>query len=143
VTYCDSSFLVSLFTETESFSSSARELSSSFEGGIALPWLVELEVLTSLRRILQARELRQALHSFTRAQSQGILIKSEPQRPHYWSLAMDLSKRYAAKLKCRTLDLLHVALALELKLQTFASFDKRQRQLAHAVRLKILPQHLR
>jgi hypothetical protein len=39
-------------------------------------------------------------------------------------------------------DILHVALALEIKTPYFVSFDRRQRQLAEAVRLNVLPKDL-
>jgi predicted nucleic acid-binding protein len=38
----------------------------------------------------------------------------------------------------RTLDVLHVACALELKLRRFLSFDERQQQLAAAVGLRLV-----
>jgi hypothetical protein len=56
--------------------------------------------------------------------------------------AMDLSKRFTAIHQCRTLDILHVAAALEFKANTLASFDSRQRQLAASVGLDLLPESI-
>ena len=56
--------------------------------------------------------------------------------------AQQLSKQHAARIGCRTLDILHVAFALEIASAFFVSFDRRQRQLAKAVGLKVLPQRL-
>ena len=39
----------------------------------------------------------------------------------------------------RTIDLLHVAIALEAKATTFLSFDNRQRKLAKAAGLEVKP----
>jgi len=50
--------------------------------------------------------------------------------------AAELSHRYTPKLGTRSLDVLHVACALELKLKHFLTFDSRQQQLATTVGLK-------
>jgi predicted nucleic acid-binding protein len=52
--------------------------------------------------------------------------------------AWDLSRQYTRKLGCRSLDVLHVASALELKCRSFLTFDMRQQQLARGVRLKLI-----
>jgi predicted nucleic acid-binding protein len=52
--------------------------------------------------------------------------------------AMEISRNFTRVLGCRSLDVLHVASALELGLQIFVTFDLRQKQLARAVKLKVL-----
>jgi predicted nucleic acid-binding protein len=52
--------------------------------------------------------------------------------------ASELSRQFTGFLGCRSLDVLHVASALELGLECFFTFDARQRQLALAVKLKTL-----
>ena len=52
--------------------------------------------------------------------------------------AGDLSRAHSPGLGCRSLDVLHVACALELKLRNLLTFDDRQRKLASAVGLKTL-----
>lgn len=52
--------------------------------------------------------------------------------------AGDLSREHTPKLGTRTLDVLHVACALELKLRYFLSFDERQRKLAAECKLKLV-----
>ncbi len=49
-----------------------------------------------------------------------------------------LSRRHTPKLGTRSLDVLHVACALELKLSHFLTFDDRQSKLAKAVGLKLV-----
>lgn len=52
--------------------------------------------------------------------------------------AGELSRRYTPVFGTRSLDVLHVASALELGLRRFVSFDERQQQLARAVGLKVV-----
>lgn len=52
--------------------------------------------------------------------------------------AADLSREFTPKLGTRSLDVLHVASALELGLKRFVTFDTRQRQLALAAGLKVV-----
>jgi predicted nucleic acid-binding protein len=50
----------------------------------------------------------------------------------------ELSRKHTPKLGCRSLDVLHVASAIELNLRYFVTFDLRQQQLAKAVGLKLI-----
>jgi predicted nucleic acid-binding protein len=52
--------------------------------------------------------------------------------------AADLSRSFSPKLGTRSLDVLHVASALELGLKRFVTFDDRQQRLARAVGLKVV-----
>ena len=52
--------------------------------------------------------------------------------------AADLSRAHTPSLGTRSLDVLHVASALELGLKRFVTFDTRQRQLAVAAGLKVV-----
>jgi len=52
--------------------------------------------------------------------------------------AGDLSRKHTRSIGCRSLDILHVASALELDFKYFATFDVRQRQLARAAGLKVV-----
>ena len=53
--------------------------------------------------------------------------------------ADELSETHAIREGQRTIDLLHVAIALEVKARTFLSFDNRQRKLAKAAGLEVKP----
>ncbi len=59
-----------------------------------------------------------------------------------WRAALNraaaLSQQYTPKLGTRSLDVLHVACALELKLKHFLTFDFRQQRLAAAAALKLV-----
>jgi predicted nucleic acid-binding protein len=52
--------------------------------------------------------------------------------------AGDLSREHTPSIGCRSLDVLHVASAIELELKHFATFDVRQQQLARAAGLKLI-----
>ncbi len=69
--------------------------------------------------------------------SDGLRLVDPP-----WRAALDrtseLSRLHTAKLGTRTLDVLHVASALELGARTFLTYDARQAALAKAVGLKTL-----
>jgi len=47
--------------------------------------------------------------------------------------------RSTLRLGCRTLDILHVACAIQLKVVSFVSYDERQRSLADEEGLRVLP----
>jgi predicted nucleic acid-binding protein len=52
--------------------------------------------------------------------------------------AGELCRHHTRTLGTRSLDVLHVASALELGLQRFVTFDERQQKLAHAAGLKVV-----
>ena len=60
-------------------------------------------------------------------------------RKHVWRFARDLSDRHAETIGCRTLDLVHVAVALSLGVKTFLTFDERQRAVAKLEGLTVKP----
>lgn len=69
----------------------------------------------------------------------GILIHTVAEWTNVFRRADDLSERHAAREGQRTIDLLHVAIALECDAKTFLSFDRRQRKLAEAAGLRVKP----
>ncbi len=52
---------------------------------------------------------------------------------------LSLSETHTATLGTRTLDLIHIATALEIQATDFLSFDQRQRQAASAEGLNVMP----
>jgi len=48
----------------------------------------------------------------------------------------ELSRKHTASIGCRSLDVLHVASALELELKNFLTFDRRQQKLAAAAGIR-------
>ena len=142
--FCDSSFLVALYLGTQSHSKTAREIAVTFASGIPYPWLIELELCTALRRILADKRdlLSKTLRNIKAAQKEGLLVECEPDFKRVAVYALELSERYTTTLGLRTLDIIHVATALELRADTLASFDTRQKKLAASVGLKLLPEQV-
>jgi predicted nucleic acid-binding protein len=71
----------------------------------------------------------------------GVLTTCEYDLREVFLLAERLSAKHSANLGSRSLDLLHVAAALESGATHFASLDTRQRKVASSSGLKLLPAH--
>jgi predicted nucleic acid-binding protein len=69
----------------------------------------------------------------------GMLIHTPMEWTNVLRRADELSEEHASHNGQRTIDLLHVAAALECSAKTFLSFDQRQRKLAQAAGLKMRP----
>lgn len=52
--------------------------------------------------------------------------------------AVQISREHTPTVGCRTLDILHIASAIELEFKSFLTFDLRQQRLAKAVGLKLI-----
>lgn len=69
----------------------------------------------------------------------GLLTHLPVEWTNVFRRADELSEKHAGRGGQRTIDLLHVAIALECVARTFLSFDNRQRKLARAAGLKVKP----
>ena len=141
IAYADTGFLVSLYGQ-DNHSATASALIKSKPVFLLTP-LGELEFANALqlqvfRRQWTRRQARLVQEQFAQHQALGV-FRAEPLGPEIWAKALTLSRRLSAKLGTRTLDVLHVAAALLLKPDVFYSFDERQRKLARAERLRVLP----
>jgi predicted nucleic acid-binding protein len=101
------------------------------------------EVINAICRVAFLGHLDQdgtaeALSDFAGDFASGRLVQADI----LWRVALNqaakLSQKHTPKLGTRSLDVLHVACALELKLPHFLTFDERQQQLAAAVGLKLV-----
>jgi predicted nucleic acid-binding protein len=70
--------------------------------------------------------------------SQGRYIQADLLWRAALKRAGELSRKHTPTLGCRSLDVLHVASAVELNLKYFVTFDLRQQRLARAVGLKLI-----
>jgi len=70
--------------------------------------------------------------------SQGRYIQADLLWRAALKRAGELSRKHTPTLGCRSLDVLHVASAVELNLRYFLTFDLRQQKLAKLVGLKLL-----
>lgn len=99
------------------------------------------EVINALCRAaflggLDGKGLREALGNFDADFGAGHLRQADILWRAALNKAAELSRKHTPKLGTRSLDVLHVACALELKARYFLTFDARQQQLAGAAGLK-------
>lgn len=141
IAYADTGFLVSLYGQDDH---------SAAATGLVKPKPVFLLTPLGEAEFANAIELQVFRRQWTRHEAQSVraefgqhqavgVFRIEPLQSEVWEKALALSRRYSAKLGTRTLDIIHVAAALALHPDVFFSFDERQRKLAKAARLRILP----
>ncbi len=147
MTYCDASFLVALFVQGDVFAPAAAEAAAGFSAPMPLIPLAEVELMTRVHRGLGDKTLEPAHHASVLRQieediADGILVRKSPPAREHLEEALRLSRKHAPVLAVRSLDILHVAAARIFKARKFASFDRRQRELAAAAGLRLLPTHM-
>ena len=145
--YCDSSFLLALSIRGEVFTPIAAKIASGFTEAIPLIGIAEVEWKTRIHRGLGDGSLTMNQHALLLRQieddvADGILVRKSLITAEYLDCALKLSKNHAVKIPIRSLDILHVAAAKLLRCKKFASFDKRQRELAAAEKFQLLPARL-
>ena len=94
--------------------------------------------LAAFRRQIDAATLKDVLGSFAEDIDTGRYAYAEVPWRSALRRAAELSREYTPEIGCRSLDVLHVACALELGLPNFLTFDARQRRLARSVGLKLV-----
>jgi hypothetical protein len=139
-TYVDPSALLKLYVHEPE--SSAMSAWRSRKGALPITQHAQLEVvngicLAGFRGYLGYEALEDALASFAEDLEDGryavvdVLWRATLRR------AGQLSREQTRTLGCRTLDVLHVASALELGMRAFVTFDLRQARLASAAGLRV------
>ena len=141
--YADSSFLLKLYIR-EPETMAAWQVVNSRQGPLSFTNLLRLEMTNGIRRCAASRKI-----SKTQAARALRLLRAHLQSPLYaravvhwdsiYRRALRLSRKHAETLHVRSLDLLHVATALEIGATEFLSFDDRQRRTARAEGLNVLP----
>jgi predicted nucleic acid-binding protein len=137
--YFDTSALVAVYVNEAHSSTARREVSSAGQ----VPWtrLHELELGNALvllrgRRIIDDRQLALLsahVHDDREAQ---LLIEVPLDLQGVFDRAIALSATHSARLLTRSLDILHVASALEIGCRRFVSADDRQLLLARKMGLE-------
>jgi predicted nucleic acid-binding protein len=141
--YPDSSFLVSLVARDTRSDEAASYMARTAEVLHFTP-LHRIEARNALRNAvgrgdITASEQRTAFRQIDDDLRDGVLVHTPVGWTDVFRRADELSEKHAATEGQRTIDLLHVALALECGAKTFLSFDQRQRKLAKAAGLKVKP----
>lgn len=144
--YADTGFLMSLYGR-DANSSRAVTLAAGHKPIFLLTEFGEVEFHNAVARLLFSprpgahwtpSEAQAVRDRFAEHVNAGVfqlrLFPSEA-----WQTAIRLSRQFTPKLGTRTLDVLHVAVAMSLQPDVFFTFDRRQGKLARAVRLHVLP----
>lgn len=141
--YLDTSAFIKLYFR-EDGSEQVNELVTGQDDPLPVWDLLEAELTNAFRLKVFWKELSQPDADTLAEQFQG-----RKQKGHYFVPELDriaLMKTFSKltshtpELGCRTLDIMHVACALQLQPHTFASHDQRQRALAERVGMKVFPE---
>jgi predicted nucleic acid-binding protein len=137
IVYADSSFLVSSYTG-DAHSTEADNRRALLPTILITPF-VRAEVCTALhQQVFQRRvslaQANRAWQDFEQDGNNGALTRIDFPLDAL-NRTVELAKRFAPTLGVRTLDLLHVTCALELRAERFWTFDERQAKLAEAAGL--------
>lgn len=139
-TYADTSFLVSLYT-LDSNSAAASKFMRSADLPVWFTALGDVEMMNALqlrvfRRELGLAEAKSAAALFRADTAAGVFtLKGLPITA--FERAKKIARDKTATLGTRTIDLLHVSLALALHADALCTFDKSQRILAKSEGLKV------
>jgi predicted nucleic acid-binding protein len=137
--YFDTSALVAVYV-TEAFSRAARHAVRA-AGQVPFTPLHDLELGNALRLlqgrgVLTATEAEQFLGHVSDDRDAHRLVDTPVDLFRVFAHARDLSRTHAARLLCRSLDILHVASAVELGCGRLVSGDERQLALGQAAGLQ-------
>jgi predicted nucleic acid-binding protein len=138
--YADTSFLVSLYLP-DAHSPAAWAAMKSRPSLLLTP-IHELELVNAIqlavfRRLIRRTQSKSVSENFE--QDRSSVFTLTPMPIESYSRAEQLARRHTSTLGTRSLDILQVATALVLKPDVFFTFDDRQRRLAKAERLRVLP----
>jgi predicted nucleic acid-binding protein len=95
--------------------------------------------LKRFRSELTAEELSGALDAIDADLASGLLSRPDYDLAAVFDGADALSERFAVRTGARSLDILHVAAAIEIRAERFASLDLRQRAVAKAAGMSVVP----
>jgi predicted nucleic acid-binding protein len=131
--YLDTSALLKLYLR-EKGSEEVHEIVISQDLPLPVWELQEMELINALHLKVFWKELSQKdcnaqLAHFDSRKARGLYFFPEIRRPQLQKDFRDLAIK-TPKIGCRTLDIMHVACALQLEITRFVTFDDRQRKLA-------------
>jgi len=140
--YADTGLLCSLYAPDEKTIDASR-LIQKVRPPLPFTWLHQVEFRNALRlRVfrnqLTVNERESILQRFFEDFASGLFVQKNPETTDLLLEAERLGASHTEILGCRSLDLMHVAMALVLGAKNFAGFDQRQNQLAQAVGLTVL-----
>jgi predicted nucleic acid-binding protein len=138
-TYADPSAVLKLYVhEPESATMSVWR--ARVKGALPITPQGRLEItngicLAAFRKAITGEAAADARRSFEEDLAEGRYTQIDVPWRATFKRAIEVSRTFTPTLGCRSLDVIHVATALELGLRDFVTFDRRQRQLARSVGL--------
>jgi hypothetical protein len=141
--YADTGFVVSLY-KAETTSAAAAATMGRLQVPVWLSQLGELELhnafqLAVFRGEIDTNSAVLKKQLFAEDLAKGIFFIQPVPATALYQKAIELAARHSATLGTRSLDLMHVAAAIILKMDLFLSFDERQRNVAEAERMVVGP----
>ena len=141
--YADSSFLISLYTQDANSTEAAQALLNRPEPILVTPF-GEAEFVNSVEQRLFRKEVgvaqaERSLLAFQRDLDAASFLIGRPVPDAAYERAILLSRQHTRVLGTRGMDVIHVAIALELKVAAFFTFDKDQAKLARRAGLTVRP----
>lgn len=141
-TYADPSALLKLYVhEPESAAMGAWRRRT--RGALPVTPHGRLEIingisLATFRGAIGAEASSDAMKSFDEDCAEGRYVEIDVLWRATLRRAAEISRLHTPTLGCRSLDVLHVATAIELGLHDFVTFDRRQQHLARAAGLRLI-----
>lgn len=140
--YADPSALLKLYLH-EPDSAAMNAWRRRTAGALPLAPAGRLEItngicLAAFRQAIGVEAMTDALASFDEDVEEGRYREADVAWRAVLRRASELSRTHTPAIGCRSLDVLHVATALELGSRLFVSFDERQQRLARIVGLRTL-----
>jgi len=139
VTYADTSLIVPLYVP-ELLSAAAQKIVTTLPRALPFNQLHQLETRTAIRRKISAKQatpaqVRSYLANLETDIDAGIWISVPTDWDQVYTEAEQLGARFTAKLNTRSLDTLHVALAIVAGYTSFVTCEGDQAKLAKAAGL--------
>lgn len=141
-TYADPSALLKLYVhEPDSAAMSAWRRRT--RGALPITLHGRLEIingicLAAFRKAISDEAFTDALASFEEDCAEGRYVSVDVLWRATLRRAGEISRAHTPTLGCRSLDVLHVATALELGFRRFVTFDQRQQRLVRATGLRLI-----
>ncbi len=140
--YADTSVLVALLVN-DSNTENALDLLNLLKRPLAFNRLLKLEIGNALQLNHTANKLNERDISIAELMIDNLVkvnkwVEVEPDWDRVFDRARGLSKAYTKQTNSRSLDILHVASAMELNARQFFSFDVRQNKLAELAGLRVI-----
>lgn len=140
--YVDTSVLVKLYVREQYSREAANWLKTNNEA-VPKTTLHELEFtnavhLKQFRNEMTRQEAALITERFNQHETRGVYYRPRIDWSDVFFRSMDISNKQTRHIGCRSLDIIHIALALSMRADRFFTMDKRQAELAAAVNLPVV-----